>query len=105
MAYDIKYRNSVLSYIDKGHSIREAAQVFEISISAITSWRKLRRETGELQDRPRETRHKKIDPVKLLSYFEETPDSYLCEAAEVFGCSVVAIFKARKRLGLTRKKN
>jgi len=105
MAYDIKFRNSVLVYIDKGHSIREAAQVFGLSTSAITYWRKLRLETGELHDRPRETRHKKIDPVKLIAYFEETPDSYLSEAAEVFGCSMVAIFKARKRLGITRKKN
>jgi len=39
------------------------------------------------------------------SIFEENPDSYLFEAAEAFGCSITAIFKARKRLGITRKKN
>ena len=105
MAYDIKYRKSVLDYIDQGHSIREAARIFGISTSAIMSWRKLRQKTGKLEDRPRETWHKKIDPVKLLAYYGESPDSYLSEAAEVFGCSVVAIFKARKRLGITRKKN
>ena len=105
MAYDIKYRKKVLDFIDQGHSIREASRIFGISVSAIMGWRKIRQETGELEDRPREKWHKKIDPVKLKAYFEETPDSYLSEAAEVFGCSVVAIFKARKRLGITRKKN
>jgi len=105
MAYDIKLRKKVLNFIEKGHSIREASRIFEISTSTILHWRKLRRETGKLEDRPRETWHKKIDPVKLMAYFEENPDSYLSEAAEVFGCSAVAIFKARKRLGITRKKN
>ena len=105
MAYDIKYRTKVLDYISQGHPIREASQVFGISVSTIMKWRKLRQETGELKDPPREEWHRKIDPVKLLAYYEETPDSYLSEAAEAFGCSVVAIFKARKRLGITRKKN
>ena len=105
MAYDIKFRKTVLNYIDKGHTIREAARIFEVDAKTITAWRKLHRETGQLQDRPRETWHKKIDPVKLEVYFEENPDSYLSEAAEVFNCSVNAIFKARKRLGITRKKN
>ena len=94
-----------MDYIDHGHPIREASKVFGISVSTIMVWRKLRHETGTLEDRPREEWHKKIDPVKLLEYFEENPESYLSEAAEVFGCSVVAIFKARKRLGITRKKN
>ena len=105
MAYEIKFRNSVLNYIDKGHTIREASRVFEISTSSIMKWRKLRHETGKTEDHPKEKWHRKIDPVKLMTYYEENPDSYLSEAAEVFGCSVVAIFKAQKRLGITRKKN
>jgi len=46
----------------------------------------------------------KVDSVKLHAYYEEHPDSYLEAAAKVFGCSTIAIFKARKRLGITRKK-
>jgi len=105
MTYDIKFRNSVLQFIGKGHSIRETSRVFGISTSAIMRWRKLHSKTGQLQDRPWEMWHKKIDPVKLMAYFEENPDNYLSEAAERFGCSITAIFKARKRLGITRKKN
>ena len=105
MAYDKKFRERVLQYIDKGHTIKEAHEVFGISTYSIKKWRKLRRETGELKDRQRKERHKKIDPVKLVAYYENTPDSYLSEAAEHFGCSINAISKARKRLGITRKKN
>jgi len=105
MAHDKRFRESVLKFIDSGHTIREASRLFEISPTTIMSWRKLRQETGGLSKRPVERMHKKIDPVKLLAYYENNPDSYLNEAAEHFGCSSVAIFKAKKRLGITRKKN
>ena len=105
MAYDKKYRQSVLEYISKGHSYRKASEVFGIDAKTICRWQKLRRETGELQDRPREAWHKKIAPEKLSAYYEANPDSYLSEAAEAFGCSTTAIYKAKKRLGITRKKN
>ena len=104
MAYDKKFRERVLQFIDKGHSIRETARVFGIGISTIMDWRKLRSQTGELNKRPRETAHKKIDPGKLLAYYEQTPDRYLSEAANAFDCSITAIFKAKKRLGITLKK-
>ena len=48
---------------------------------------------------------RKIDPEKLKEYVEHRPDAYLKEMAEEFGCSEVAIFKALKRLKITRKKN
>jgi transposase-like protein len=105
MAYDPKFREVVLGHVDKGHTIRETAQTFNVDPKTILNWRKLRKETGQLQDAPKERRHKKIDPVKLAAYFEKNPDSYLSEAAEAFNCSMTAIFKARKRLKITRKKN
>jgi transposase len=105
MAYDNKFRERVIAYMDKGHSYRKTSELFGIDSKTILRWRKLRHETGELKDRPREEWHKKIAPEKLLAYYEENPDSYLSEAAEAFGCSINAIFKAKKRLGITRKKN
>jgi len=105
MAYDIKFREIVLGYVDKGHTIRDAARTFEVDPKTITNWRKLLKETGSLQDAPKEKWHKKIDPVKLTIYYEENPDSYLSEAADAFDCSATAIFKAKKRLKITRKKN
>jgi len=105
MAYDKKYRENVMKFIEKGHSIREAAKIFAISTSTIMGWRKLHHQTGSLAKRSLERTHKKIDPVELEAYYEQNPDSYLSEAAEYFGCSVNAIFKAIKRLRITRKKN
>ena len=49
--------------------------------------------------------HKKIAPEKLKAYVEEHPDEYQREMAEEFDCSVTAIQKALKRLGITRKKD
>ena len=105
MAYDIKFRQKVLQYIDKGHTVKEAHEVFDVGTTTIKRWRKLMRETGQLHDHPRQMWHKKIDPVKLEAYYDENPDSYLFEAAENFDCSTTAIFKAKKRLKITRKKN
>ena len=81
MAYDKKFRESVLQFNDKGHSIRETAEFFGIGISTIMDWRKLRSQTGELSKRPQERTHKKISPDELLAYYDRNPDSYLTEAA------------------------
>ncbi|MCL2376670.1 MAG: IS630 transposase-related protein, partial [Defluviitaleaceae bacterium] len=93
MAYDKKYRTNVLRYIDEGHTLEEAEEVFRVGTTTIKRWRKLRKETGEVNDRQRKDWHKKIDPVKLTAYYENTPDSYQSEAAEHFGCSINAISK------------
>ena len=105
MAYEIKFRERVMNYIGKGHSVREAAEVFEVGTATIKEWKKLQKETGKLEKRPLVRKHKKIDPAKLKAYIKEHPDSYQREIAEVFNCSQVAVLKAFKRLGITRKKN
>jgi len=40
----------------------------------------------------------------LGEYLEQHPDAYLKEMAEEFGCSEVAIWKALRRMKVTRKK-
>jgi transposase len=35
MAYDIKFREVVLSHIDEGHTIREVAQTFKVDPKTI----------------------------------------------------------------------
>ena len=105
MAYDTKYREKVLEYIDKGNSIEKAHEVFGVGTTTIKEWKRLRKETGKLEKRPLKRTHKKIDPDQLKAYITEHPDSYMREIAEVFNCSVNAIFLAFKRLKITRKKN
>jgi transposase len=94
-----------MEYLDEGNTCEEAQSVFKISVSAISSWRKKYKETGEVKDDPRRQRtYKKLDPEKLKAYVEEHPDAYLQEIGDAFGCSDTAVMKAFRRLGITRKK-
>ena len=105
MAYDIKFREKVINFINKGHTVEEAHTVFEVGTTTIKEWKRLQKETGTLGKRQLERTHRKIDPVKLVAYLEEYPDSYQREIAEFFGCTQQAVFIALKRLRITRKKN
>lgn len=105
MAYDIKFREKVLNYIAKGHTMEEAHEVFEVGTTTIREWKKLKRETGTLAKRPLDRKPTKICSEKLKAYIAENPDSYLRETAEIFNCTEQAIFYALKRLRITRKKN
>ena len=105
MAYDRKFREKVLKYISKGHTVQEAHAVFEAGTTTIHAWKKLQLETGSLEKRPLERTHKKIDPVELKAYLANHPDSFLREIAAHFNCTENAVFLAMKRLRITRKKN
>jgi transposase len=105
MAYSEDYRKRVNEYLDEGHTWAEARETFKISMTAISSWRKKHKETGEVKDAPpRRKAFRKLEPEKLLRYVDEHPDAYLKEIGEAFGCSDTAVLKAFKRLGITRKK-
>ena len=105
MAYDSKFREKVLEYMGKGHSVREAHEVFGVGTTTIKEWKKLHKEMGSLKRRPLKRGHKKIDPVKLKAYLAEHPDSFLREIADRFDCTAVAVHLALKRVKITRKKN
>jgi len=105
MSYDKKYREKVLEYIDRGHTLKEAHEVFEVGTTTIKEWKRLKKETGKLENRPLNRKHRKICPDLLKAYISENPDSYLREIAEVFNCTDAAVFYALKRLKITRKKN
>jgi len=106
MSYSEDYRKRVMEYLDEGHTWLEARETFKISMTAIDSWRKKYKKTGEVKDDPpRRKAFKKLDPEKLKAHVKEHPDAYLKEIGKVFGCSDTAVQKAFKRLGITRKKN
>lgn len=103
MAYSKDFRKKVNEYLDAGHTQREARETFRISLTAINSWRK-KYKAGDLSNKLPSRRFRKLDPEKLKSYVLEHPDAYLKEIGEAFGCSDTAVFKAFRRLGITRKK-
>ena len=104
MAYSKDLREKVLKYLAEGHTQREVRKVYGISFTAINRWNRLYKETGKLEDKKPCRGYKKLDPEKLKVYVDEHPDAYLKEIGEAFGCSDVAVGKAFKRLGITRKK-
>ena len=79
--------------------------IFKVNPDTLQNWKKQLKETGKLEPKTRRETWRKIDPEKLKEYLNQHPDSYLKEMSEAFSCSEVAIFKALKRLKISRKKN
>jgi len=105
MSYDKKIRESVLEFIDKGNTQEAAHKLFGVGTTTIKEWKKLKRETGNLEARPLNRKGRKICAKELEAYIAECPDSYQSETAEHFGCTQPAVHYALKRLSITRKKN
>lgn len=105
MAYDKKYREQVLKHLSEGNTLKATQEVFGVGITAMQRWKKLKLETGSVEDTKRKERTPEICPDQLQTYINEKPDSYLREIAEKFNCTPQAIFYALKRLKITRKKN
>jgi transposase len=105
MAYDIKFREKVLEYLDKGHTLQKTHETFGVGTTTIKLWKKLKKDTGTLAKRPLNRKPSKLCPDQLKAYIADNPDSYLRETAEAFNCTVPAVFYALKRLKITRKKN
>jgi len=104
MSYDKKFRERVLSHVDGGKSQEEVRKMFGLGVNTITKWKKLRAETGKLENRELTRTHRKIDPAKLLADVKSYPDDFNRERAVRFGCSEDGMRKALKKLSITRKK-
>ncbi|WP_201528625.1 IS630 family transposase [Psychrobacter frigidicola] len=99
MTYSIDFRKQVLRSISNGMTVRDAAQLYNISTSTIHSW------TQTLV--PKKNRNKaptKIANEALLQDVKQYPDDYMYERAQRFGCSKSGIESALKRLGISKKK-
>lgn len=105
--YSKDLREKALAYYDRGHSRAEVCDVFGVHRHTFASWMRLRAKGGDVTPRlsQKAKRPHKIDPDKLRAYLAAHPDAYLIEIGRVFKVSDVAILKACRRLGLTRKKN
>ena len=100
MTYSIDYRKQVLSSIDNGMIIREAAAFYQLSTSTIHSWKQ------NLE--PKTNRDKaptKIPDDALLKDVEQYPDDYMYERAQRLNCSPTGIYHALKRLRISQKKD
>jgi transposase len=105
MSYDKKYRERVLAHVDAGKKQEEVRKMFNLGANTITKWKKLRAETGGLENRELRRKHKKINPEKLREYFAAHPEAFDHEAAAEFGCTAQAIGKCRRKHKITIKKS
>ena len=105
MSYDIKLRRRAIEYWDDGHSKKETASVFKVGTTTLQTWKSQLNETGSLAPKNRKETWRKIAPKELKEYLIRYPDAYLREIAKEFSCSENSIFKALKRLKISRKKN
>ena len=105
--YETDFRDRVLKYYDRVGSRVKVCDAFGISRRTLYSWIKLREEKGDfsLQERPKVRSSRKLTKEKLEAYLETHPDHFLREIAEAFNVSIMGIFKALKKFGITRKKN
>ena len=104
MSYSKDFRECAVKYRKAGHSVKETSEVFGVGETAIRKWVKRYEETGDLSDKKLNRPAKKLPREEVAAYIAEHPDAYQREIGEAFGCSDVAVSKALKRYGFTRKK-
>lgn len=95
----------MIAFIEQGGKKLHAASLFDVSRPTIDRWVQLKKETGSLEGEtlaPRSWR--KLCPKALLEYVSEHPDGFLRDYAARFNVSETGIWRALKRLKITRKK-
>jgi putative transposase len=100
MAYGLDLRQKVIDYIENGGRVSKAAQVFGMGRASIYRWL----ERKELAATKVKYRQRSLDIRELSKDIQENPEARLKQRAEKFGVSKTAIFKALKKMKITRKK-
>lgn len=101
MTYSVDFRKKVLrTKVKQGLSFQKVAARFCISKAAVVRWSR-NLESVNKRNKP----WKKLDQEKLKKDIEEFPDSYSSERAQRLGVSASGIRYAKKRLGISYKKN
>lgn len=71
--YSKDLRERAVKYLLSGHSYRETAKTVNVGTPALGLWKKMLKEQGDFQDKPRRKYFRKIDPKKLEEYLTDTP--------------------------------
>ena len=102
--YSEDLRVKVVEYLKKGHTIKETAETFGVSMKSVSIWKKMDKEGKRLvfEFVPRSPH--RINHEKLLTYVKEHPDAYLREIAAHFSVGLTTIWNALHRLGVKYKK-
>lgn len=104
MAYSEDFREKALSLYDVLKNKKQVSEILGIRRHTISSWLKLREETGGLKHKAGGIRKEKVNKEKLKEYVKENPDKFLHEIAEEFNCSPSWILELLRKINFTRKK-
>ena len=105
MIYSTDLRERVIAFIESGGKKLEASRRFNVCRPTIDKWLLLKRETGSLESPPLPPRSwRKLSPEALLAHVESHPEGKLEDYAAHFHTSPSGIWRALKRLKITRKK-
>lgn len=104
--YSDDLRRQALKYYDTGHSQVATCEVFGMSRSTLNNWLAQRR-GGQTTRRPQGKPQPmyRIDAQRLRAVVAARPDSYLHEIAAELRVSPSGVYRACRRLDISRKKN
>lgn len=104
-AYSVDLRECVLAYMGDNGSNEEACLIFGVSRDTIYRWLRQQKIEGHVRPKARgKYKTRKLEDAKLQAYVKSHVDATLIEMASEFNVSHVAIWKALRRLKITRKK-
>ena len=105
-AYSLDLRQRAVAYVLEGGERTQACRIFHIGRDTLYRWLRQYQTKGGLAPKPRgKYATRKLDDAHVAQYIADHPDATLQELGEAFAVSAVAIWKACRRLQLTRKKN
>lgn len=105
-AYSLDLRQRAVAYVLEGGEKQLACHIFQIGRDTLYRWIRQYQTEGNLAPKPRgKYASRKLDDALVAQYIADHPDATLQELGAVFAVSAVAIWKACRRLHLTRKKN
>jgi|SRR5271154_1451449 len=107
--YSMDLRQRVAQAVEQGQgSLRQLAQRFLVSLSFIVRLLALRRQTGSLAPRPHSRGPAPLLDCeglqRLLHLLRDQPDATLDELAQELGCARMTVWRALRKLKITRKK-
>jgi transposase len=80
--YSVDLRDRVVGRVEGGHSVREVAEMFEVSVSSVVKWSQRKRQTGSVASKPmgsRQARSLAAQRDWMLARIVEKPDITLRE--------------------------
>jgi len=98
------FKKAAVAYKDDGHTFDELKEAFKIPPETYYQWKE-KFDNGYYNIVFIRERKRKIDKDALRQAVAEKPDAYLYELAEKFNCCEAAVFRALKKLNITRKKS